>query len=246
MKKLFGLIIGVAVVCAFAIPAFISCNKKVEASDSARTQLQIFNATDSAVTVWITLGATEGCIQNCKAIPYVTDSLAPLVGSFVLRANDSTIVWSPDSLGFNGNISFNTQPINCATKEFPNGVNMFEFIINNYFQAGNPQETVDISCVAGTSCIILCNLTGGNPWNAGSNYDSIRDIKNSLDNKNSGLIGVFPFGCDTCTGAKNPPSCDSVSTDKQTESICTVQRNAVGAGGGLVKVVYLGQMQPLK
>jgi hypothetical protein len=233
-----ALVIGA--ICAIAIPSLLH-KEKLVASDSTRTKLQILNATDSSVIVYVTLGATEGCLQNCKLIPYVTDSIAPLVGSFVLKANSNTEVWAPDSLGFNGVISFNTQPINCATPQFPNGVNIFEFIINNSFQVGAPQETVDISCVAGTNCTILCELRGGNNWSAnGGKYDSIEDIKNNIEGKNSGLIGVFPYSCDVCIGMKNPPPCDTVDTDKQKEPICTVQRNAIGSSGGVVRVVYLG------
>jgi hypothetical protein len=237
----------VGVLCAFSMAFITGCNKEVKSvsADTTRTQMQIINATDSAVVVYVTLGATEGCLQSIMGVPFITDSISLLAGYFILKGHDSTAVWSPDSLGFNGVISFNTQPINCATPQFPNGVNIFEFIINNSFQSGNPQETVDISCVAGTSCTILAELRGGNAWNAGK-YDSITDIKNNIEGKNSGLIGVFPYGCDTCTGAKNPPACDSISIDKQIEPICTVQRNAVGSGGGIVRVIYLGNLVPLK
>lgn len=243
--RLASIFMLIGVLFAFLIPFIVSCNDS-KIDQLARTKFQIINGTDSAVTVFVTLGATEGCLQNCDSIPYVTDSIAPLVGSFVLGAHDSTIVWSPDSLGFNGNVSFNTQPLNCATAQFPNGVNMFEFIINNSFQAGNPQETVDISCVAGTNCGIICELSGGNVWNAGPGFDSIQDFRNNIDGKNSGVVGVFPYGCDGCVDAINPPACDSISTDRQKFPICTVQRNAVNCGGGLVRVVYLGSLTPLK
>lgn len=205
------------------------------------TKLRIVNQSDSAVTVWITLGATEGCLQHANQIPYVTDTIGGLVGSFILPAGDSTIDYSPIGLGFNGNLSFNTQPINCASEQFPTGVNIFEFIINNGFQAGNPQNTVDISCVAGENCMLKAYLSGGSVWNAGPTVPSVDSIYNGEIGLNKGKVGVYPFGCDTCTGAKTPPACDSTSVDKQTQSICNVQRNAKGSGGGLVKVVYLGK-----
>ena len=217
------------------------CKKEVPGTDSleiSRTQLMIINGSDSAVTVWITLGATEGCLQNVGEIPYITDSLAPLVGSFVLAAGDSTKAYTPKGMGFNGNLSFNTQPLNCPNPEMPNGVNIFEFIINNGFQAGNPQETVDISCVAGVNCLIKAYLTGG-IWNAGS-VPTVDSIYNKGISENSGLVGVYPYGCDTCTGAKTPPSCTTNSNDKQVTPICNVQRNATGICGGLVTVIYLG------
>jgi hypothetical protein len=209
------------------------------ASDTT-TRVQIVNKTDSAITVYITLGTTTGCLQHVSLIPYVTDSIGNLVGSFSLGAHDSTVAWAPSSIGFNGNVTFGTQPINCPNAQYPNGTNIFEFIVNNSFQSGIPQNTVDISCVSGVNCFIKGYLTGGNPWNASSAYPNVDSIYNATITSNSGLVGIFPFGCDTCTGRKNPPSCDTVSSDKQTQSICTVQRNAVGSGGGLIQVVYFG------
>ena len=209
------------------------------------TKVQIFNATDSAVTVWITLGATPGCLQNANHIPFVVDTLGSLVGSFVLNAHDSTIAYAPDSLGYNGVISFNTQPINCATAEFPNGVNIYEFIINNGFQEGNPQETMDISCVAGVNCFIRVNMSGGNDWNASSRIPKVQSIANGDISHNSGRAGVFPYSCDSCITMYQPPVCDTIDTDKQKHNICNVQRNAKDSKGGLIKVIYMGQNQPL-
>ncbi len=239
MKKinLFAIIVFATILssCSF------SKNDKVEiasGNDTTVTQLQIINATDSSVTVWITLGAVEGCLQNVSTIPYVTDSIGNLVGSFVLAAHDTTVAYAPDSVGFNGNITFGTQPLNCATVEFPNGVNIFEFMLNNSFQAGNPQETVDISCVAGVNSYIRAFLTGSS-WNASPLYPDVDTIYNGTISGNSGLVGVYPYSCDTCMGSKNPPSCVTPSSDKQIAPICNVQRNASNSGG-LVTVIYEG------
>ncbi len=120
----------------------------------------------------------------------------------------------------------------------PHGVNLFEFIINNSFQAGAPQETVDISCVAGVNCFMKAYLTGS-AWNASSLYPDVDSIHNSTITSNKGLVGVYPYGCDTCSGAKTPPSCVTSSSDKQSTQICNVQRNASNSGG-LVTLVYLG------
>lgn len=225
-----------------------SCNLKVKnelvvnevAPTDTLTKLIIVNGSDSAVTVWITLGATQGCLQSIGEIPYITDSLSNLVGSFVLGAGDSTEAYAPIGMGFNGNITINSQPLNCPTPQVPNGVNIFEFIINNSYQTGIPQETIDISCVAGVNSSFKAYLTGGNAWNAGSTIPQVDSIYNEGLIGNSGLVGVYPYGCDTCTGAKTPPSCITTSTDKQKQSICNVQRNAVGSGGGFITVVYLG------
>ncbi len=237
MKKLnmFAIMVFATILTSCTNP---TTNVLTSVKDSTVTQLKIINATDSAVTVWITLGAVEGCLQNVSMIPYVTDSLGNLVGSFVLAAHDTTVAYAPDSIGFDGNITFGTQPLNCPTADFPNGVNIFEFILNNSFQAGAPQETVDISCVAGVNCFIRAVLTGS-PWNASFLYPDVDTIYNSTISDNSGAIGVYPFGCDTCTGAKNPPSCITTSSDKQPSAICNVQRNASNSGG-LVTVIYEG------
>lgn len=234
-------------IAALAIAAYLLIpGSKKPAASTDKTQIQIFNTTNSATTVWITLGATEGCLHQVDSIPFITNSNDSLVGSFILAAHDSTIAYCPTLLGFNGNICFNTQPLNCASEQFPNGTNPFEFIINNSFQAGNPQETIDISCVAGVNSFIHVGLSGGSSWNASSAYPGIQDFSNSDIKHNSGRAGVYPFSCDSCTTMYQPPSCDTVPTDKQKQQICNVQRNAKGSKGGLIKVVYMGHMQPLK
>ncbi len=225
-----------------AILFSIGCGRKckVEPVEAPKTELIIVNESNSAIVVWVTLGATEGCLQNVSEIPYITDTLNSSVGSFVLEAGDSTIAYAPKGLGFNANLSFNTQPLNCPDSTNPNGVNLFEFVINNYFQAGIPQETIDISCVSGVNSAIKVFLSGGDNWNAGGSYPDVDSIYNVGLIGNSGLVGVYPYGCDTCTGAKSPPSCVTGSSDKQTKSICNVQRDAKKSNNGLIRVVYLG------
>jgi hypothetical protein len=149
-------------------------------------------------------------------------------------------------MGFNGNLSFNTQPLNCPIAQFPEGVNIFEFIINNSFQEGNPQETIDISCVAGVNCIIKAELYGGNHWNASPLYSNVTKMENSGILNNHGRVGVYPYSCDVCIGMKNPPQCAHDDKDKQSAPICNVQRNAKESGGGVVRVAYLGGLIPMK
>ena len=230
------------------------CNSTVEVKDSTTiivneqsqpavdttTRIRIVNESNKPVVVWVTLGATDGCLQHITEIPYITDSVAPLKGYFTLQAWDSTADYAPVGMGFNGQLSFNTPALNCPTQQFPEGVNIFEFIVNNSFQSGIPQETVEISCVAGVNCLIQGTLSGGSAWNASSMYPSVSMIYNRGKFDNSGLIGVFPYGCDDCTASVAPPACAKNDRDKQKYPICTVQRNAVGAGGGLVRVAYKG------
>lgn len=206
-----------------------------------KTQLQIINHDRNPVTVWLTLGATPGCIQDVSKIPFIQNVLAPLVGSFILAPGQPIAPYAPNDLGFNGNLSFNTQPMNCPTQQYPLGINIFEFIINNGFQAGNPQETIDISCVAGVNCLIKAELLGGPEWNAGPTQPKVTLIENGKMNTNTGRVGVFPYGCDNCTVITSPPICPGHPPYEkpQKEAICNVQRNA-RQPGGLVKVSYLG------
>jgi hypothetical protein len=208
-----------------------------------KTELVIKNCSKQDVTVWITLGATPGCLQNVAKIPYVMNVLSALVGNFVLKAGKSTLAYAPDGgLGFNANLSFDTQPQNCPTVACPNGVNIFEFILNNQFQSGSPQETVDISCVAGVNCRIMAEL-GGDEWNAGPTVPRIKRIENGPIGTNTGRIGVYPVGCDTCISSTNPPFCSNPPAYEtpQAEAICNVQRPA-SHHGGIVEVEYLGKL----
>lgn len=219
-----------------ALCSFANNNVKKPIAAYPKTEMVIVNTTNSPVTVWVTLGATAGCLQDVKQIPYVSKSLSNLVGSFTLAAHDSTKPYAPENLGWNGAISFNTQPLNCPTPQLPNGVDLFEFIVNNNFQAGIPQETIDISCVAGANALMFVRLNGGGAWNAGS-VNNVKTFYNKLD-KNSGLVGVYPYGCDICTGKKAPPSCVKNDNDKQKQPICNVQRDAKGKSGGII-TLYL-------
>jgi hypothetical protein len=150
-------------------------------------------------------------------------------------------------MGFNGQLSFNTPALNCPTQQFPEGVNIFEFIVNNSYQTGIPQNTVEISCVAGVNCLLQGILSGGSAWNASSMYPNVDTIYNRGKFDNSGLVGVFPYGCDDCTASVAPPACAKNDRDRQESPICTVQRNAIGSGGGLVRVAYKGSApQPAK
>jgi len=212
------------------------------------TRVRIVNLTDDSVVVWITLGATPGCLQDIWDIPFITDSVTNLKGYFTLYANDSTMDFAPPlGIGYNGNVSFDTCALNCAIPRFPYGINLFEFIVNNSFQLGNPQETIEISCVSGCNALIEGYLWGdGLDWNTYGNPE-VTYIYNNGKWGNSGLLGVFPFGCDDCTASVSPPTCDTSSIDKQKEPICTIQRNAKGSGGGLVRIAYNGiPPQPLK
>lgn len=226
----------------------ISINEQSRPTIDTTTRIRVVNETDSAVVVWLSLGATNGCLQDIGQVPFITDSVAPLKGYFTLQAHDSTIDYAPAlGTGFNGEFSFDTVALTCALPpRYPFGINIFEFIVNiSNAPYPNPQETVEISCVDGANCMISGKFIGGESWNASSMYPKVDSIWNKGIHNNSGQIGVFPFGCDDCTKSVNPP-CGKNDKDKQKYPICTVQRNAIGSKGGIVRVAYKGSFEILK
>ncbi|HEX8072450.1 MAG TPA: hypothetical protein VF546_21060 [Pyrinomonadaceae bacterium] len=209
-----------------------------------QTALELTNGTGQEVQVFLTLGATPGCVQNVADIPFVTNVVNTLQGSFTLAANGSVSYTPPAGVGVNGNFSFGTPPINCPTDAFPDGVNLAEFILNNSFQGPGAQETIDISAVAGVNAFLKFSMTGGGVWNAGSTEPNVTEFENKGLHDNCGQVGVYPYGCDNCTQRANPPQCDGPPTpppygDCQSAPICNVQRDASTAGG-TVSLSFLG------
>jgi hypothetical protein len=221
-------------------------NDSTAVDASISTLMKIYNHSKDTALVYITLGATPGCLQSAISIPFIQDTISGqrgLQGFFLLNPGDSTIAYAPDSLGYNGVVSFNFQPNNCPTSEYPNGINQFEFILNNSFQGVNAQESINISCVHGVNCVIRVDAITNNPFNAGPTFTNVQSFANTMDRSSIGIPGVYPYGCDTCTGSKNPPSCITLPQPKQSASICQVQRNAIQSGG-LIKIIYLGTAEP--
>jgi hypothetical protein len=209
---------------------------------------KVYNHTKDSVLVYVTLGATPGCVQNAMDVAWVTDSVPGqrgMQGTFVLAPGDSTIAYAPDSLGFNGVVSFNGQPNNCPdTVAYPTGINQYEFMINNAFQGPGAQESANISAVHGVNCVIRVDYITLNQFNAGPTVPIIQSYANTLD-RNQSIAGVYPYGCDTCTGSKTLLPCIKYPQPAHKNSDCQTQRNAAQSGG-LIKVIYLGKEQPLK
>lgn len=208
------------------------------------TQIKITNSTDINVICFITLGATEGCVQDVENLKFSSAikiiKISPLQGYFSLKAKISTDISAPAGLGFNGNVSINTPPLNCSGSTVPHGVNIAEFIINNGFQGANAQETVDMSCVAGANCKMKFSLSA-NDWSTNGGAINVKEFENNEWNNNTGINGVFPYGCDDCTASVSPPSCVGKHPQyANTLPICNVQRNAVSNEGGLVEISFLG------
>ena len=248
MKRLIKLVLLIGI--ASGIVYFCTNNNKTTTPvvQTPATMTKVYNATKDSVTVYVTLGATPGCLQNVMNVDWVTDSVPGqrgLQGTFVLAPGDSTSAFAPDSLGFNGVISFNSPPNNCPdTCQFPTGVNQYEFMINNAYQGANAQESANISAVHGVNCVIRVNYLTLNQFNAGPTVPVIQSYANTLD-RNALIAGVYPYGCDTCTGTKTPISCIKYPQPAHKNQVCQTQRNAAQSGG-LIQVIYLGQEQPLK
>jgi hypothetical protein len=206
---------------------------------SNQTVLELTNGTGQDVQVYITLGATPGCIQNVGDMTFVTNILNKLQGWFMVAPNASVSYTPPQGTGVNGNFAFGTPPINCPTNSFPNGVNLAEFILNNSFQGPGAQETIDISAVAGVNADIKFSMNGGGVWNAGATEPNVTEFENKGLNDNCGVVGVYPYGCDACTQSVAPPKCAGPPPPPpygncQSAPICNVQRDASNSGGNVL------------
>ncbi len=227
-------------VMCFIATLLSSCDSgEAPAPGSTQTTLKVKNSSANDVEVWLTLGNVDGFIIDVNGIFGITGS--GLQGSFTLHAGEE-LEYIPEN-GISGNLSFGTAPINCPTTEFPHGVNIFEFCLNNESQSGSPQETIDISAVAGVNSLLKATLSGGGEWNAGTAHTGITSIENASLYSNTGLIGVFPYGCDNCTSSDEPPFCEGHPEYEtpQSEPICNIQRDAVNHGGS-VTVEFLGSI----
>ena len=243
MKKLLLFIL-----LAIGVGYCVQFKEKEDVVQTPATMTKVYNFTKDSVLVYVTLGATPGCLQNVMDVAWITDSIPGqrvLQGTFVLAPGYSTTAYAPDSLGFNGVISFNSPPNNCPdTVQFPTGVNQYEFMINNAYQGVDAQESANISAVHGVNCVIRVNYRTLNPFNAGPTIPFIQSYANTLD-RNDLIAGVYPFGCDTCTGTKTPLPCIKYPQPAHKNQVCQTQRNAAQSGG-LIQVIYLGKEQPLK
>lgn len=207
------------------------------------THLEVTNRSHHAVLTYITLGATPRCVQDVSTLTlsggFLITTLFPLMGTFTLPAGATTRVTAPEGLGLNGNLSFGTPPLNCPCPEWPEGVCLAEFIINNGFQPGG-QETVDISCVCGANAFLQIKLSAAD-WTTNGGAIAVDGIANATRLQNTGLVGVFPYGCDNCTSSDNPPSCVGQQPDQANAlPICNVQRPAGANEGGVVHVTFAG------
>ena len=218
------------------------------ATDTPVTHLTVTNNSGAVVQVYLTLGPVGGCARNVTLndVPFVTNRINQSQGWFNLASRDSVTYTAPPDTCLSGNFTFGGPPQNCPDRgQFPNGMNLAEFTLNNSPQGPNAQETVDISAVYGVNAHLQFQLSGGGAWNDGAGQQTITGFENRALTDNIGLSGVFPYGCDDCTrrtaptvtcpGPNVPPFPDMCDATH----ICNVQRDAAGAGG-TVQVLFNG------
>jgi hypothetical protein len=208
------------------------------------TTLHVKNETTESVLVFLTLGATPGCVQDVGLLTFTPAVelvvIAPLMGSFELAPGLEVEVTAPAGDGLNGNFSFGTPPLNCPCQDWPEGVCLAEFIVNNGFQPGG-QETVDISGVCGANAFLRINLSEDDWTSNGGAIAPVKSFANETRFRNTGLVGVYPYGCDNCTSSDNPPACVGQHPEfANADPICNVQRSAGENLGGAVRVSFLG------
>ncbi len=189
------------------------------------------------VLVYLTLNTGKMYVSDVNGI-FGIKSSKKSQGSFYLAPEDSVSYVSPKGKAINGNVSFWSPPLNCPYV----GTTLFEFNLNNYRTSRYAQETVDISCMAGVSCFGSIDMSGGLlSWTDNVHPESVTHIQNDSLYKNTGISGVFPYGCTNCTNTDGAPVCSDnqpafATPNKQ--NICNVQRYAKGSGGS-VTISYL-------
>lgn len=199
-------------------------------SQSTNTTLQIANATQDSVLVYLTLGGGDDgtFLQNVNGVFGITQS--GLVGSFYLHSKDTLSYTS--TLKLSGNIGFGSQGINCPNSTWVTGVNIFEFNLNE------AQESLDISAMGGVNSIMSVDLIAGPNWGVTGNLD-VRHCQNDTMYKNTSHIGVYPFKCTDCTDTLGSASCTQIAETPNKTAICNPTR-AKGERGGIVLLTFKG------
>jgi len=197
------------------------------------TELVLVNTSTDTALVYLTLsGYPAGDtlhVQDVNGIFGCTQT--GLVGSFTMLPGDTLEYTSYK--WFSGNITFGGQPINCPTTEFPTGVNLFEFNLNC------EQESIDISAVGGVNSMMEVDLFDGPDWAASDAWPNVRHFYNDSMWHNTGLVGVFPYGCTNCTNTEGKQDCQSPTEVPNNSPICNPTR-AAGVKGGIVMVTFTG------
>jgi hypothetical protein len=209
------------------------------------THLTVTNDSPRPVEVWLTLGRVPGCVTLAQ-VPFVTNRVNQDQGSFMLAPHDSQTYTVPPGQCISGNYTFGAPPQNCPDRgQWPNGINLAEFTINNANQGPSAQETIDISAVYGVNAHVRFAMSGGGPWNAGGARQNVAQFENAGLTHNVDEVGVFPYGCDDCTNRMAPtvmcpgPNVPPFPGTCSAAHLCNVQRDASRAGGS-VQITFGG------
>lgn len=234
MKKKIVLMV-LAIICIFYLVKLYTDENTPDKPHQSedKTQMTVVNDTKDSVLMFLTLSGYSypqdtsydqdvngifGCAQT------------GLRGQVWIKPSDS-VSFIPNKY-FSGNISFGVAPMNCFDSIWPTGMNLFEFNINE------PQESIDISCMAGVNCIMRVDLIGGPAWLADTSMNP-RVLQNDSMWKNTGRVGVYPYGCSNCTNTGGHQDCQTPQETPNTYSICNPTR-AKGQHGGVVRVSFKG------
>ncbi|MDZ4836604.1 MAG: hypothetical protein SGJ27_22735 [Candidatus Melainabacteria bacterium] len=232
------------------------------AQGNGQTTLDIYNGSNNPVKVFLTLnnytGNNPGFVQSVANLPWRHKVNMKVInqfqGSFNLRNGDTASLTMPAGQAIAGNIVFGSAPNNCRTQQNPNGQNLGEFTLNNntaaFFNNNPPysQEAIDISCVNGVNSKMQFDMTqsnGSGNWGT-AGFNNVTTFANKKftppPSSNLGIPGVFPVGCDICTGqvdAGCSPTWTAYTVGNAT-NICNVQRPGTRSGG-TVKITYNGE-----
>jgi len=239
MKKITKILIGIGLVIAGVI-LWKNCstsNNFPPDPTFGNTGFEVVNSTKDSVQMFLTINspADSTWVQSVDGIFGIPVG-SGLQGSVWLKPND-TLSYTP-TLQFSGNVSFGTGPQNCPSKSWPTGVNIFEWSTN---VPKGANEGLDLSCIAGVNCIMHIDLIGGPDWLA--NDTSVRTIENKAFMNNTGIYGVFPYGCTNCTNTDGKQDCQTPSETPNTEKICTPTR-AADQKGGKIRITFKGYFEP--
>lgn len=238
MRKLLIGSFVIVVLCTLFISTHLDIFKRAAANSAGsgknKTTLALINTTSDSVLIYLTLSGypdsiAANYVQNVDSIFGITQT--GLVGTFYLHASDTLTYTS--NLYFSGNLSFGTPPLNCPDSAWPTGMSIFEFNLNE------PQESIDISCMAGVNCIMSVDLIKGPDWAATPSFPNVRHMQNDSMGKNTNLLGVYPYGCTNCTNTEGKQACQSPADTPDSSAICNPTR-AKGANGGVVQVTFKG------
>lgn len=230
MKKV--IITGIISIVILVLSYLVLKNSENKVPKIDNTELRVVNNSQDSILLFLTLSGYNYpqdtlYVQNVNGI--FGCSQTGLQGSVWLKANDSLSYISTKYLS--GNISFGVAPLNCPDSVWKTGMNLFEFNLNE------PQESIDISCMAGVNCILKCNLIGGPNWLADTCLNA-RVLQNDTMYNNTNRVGVYPYGCTNCTNTQGKQTCQTPSETPNTYNICNPTR-AKNKRGGIVRLAFL-------